>query len=69
MEHWLAIPDEGRCTPLLTTKYEPDVVKTDRDIEVGNRMDKKTRCFAFWDCQRPPGDRNLAVAILIKFGT
>jgi len=49
-EIWHAIPDvsgrrlseagRGRgCTPLLTTKYEPDMVKTDRDIEVGNSMD------------------------------
>jgi len=30
---------EGECAPLLTTKYEPDVIETDRDIEVGNRMD------------------------------
>jgi len=26
---------EGRCAPLLSTKYEPDVAETDRDIEVG----------------------------------
>jgi len=45
---WRAIPDvlgrrlseaklaeEGECAPLITTKYEPDLVKTDRDIEVG----------------------------------
>jgi len=34
--------EEGGCAPLLTTKYEPDVVKTDRDIEVGNRVHKQT---------------------------
>jgi len=44
---WRAIPDvpgrrlskrkqykEGGCALLLSTKYEPDVVKTDRDIDV-----------------------------------
>jgi len=54
MEVWRAIPDvlgrrlsvakpavEGECAPLLTTKYESDVIETDRDIEVGNRMDRK----------------------------
>jgi len=29
------LAEEGEFAPLLTTKYEPDVVKTDRDIEVG----------------------------------
>jgi len=63
---------EGECAPLLTTKYEPDVIESDRDIEVGNRIDKKdvkNTFFAFWGCPRPPGYRNLAVAMLIKFGT
>jgi len=32
---------EGECAPLLTTKYEPDLIETDGDIEVGNRKDKK----------------------------
>jgi len=54
MEVWRAIPDvfsrqlskakpavEGKCAPLLTTKYKSDVIETDRDIEVGNCMDKK----------------------------
>jgi len=54
MKIWCAIPDvlgrrlnkakpavEGECAPLLTTKYEPDVIETGRDIEVGNRMDRK----------------------------
>jgi len=54
MEVWRAIPDvlgrglseakpaeEGGCTPLLGTKYEPDMVIKDRDIEVGNRMENK----------------------------
>jgi len=26
--------DEGSCTPLLTAKYEPDTIKTDRDNDV-----------------------------------
>jgi len=37
MEIWRAIPDifdERGCTPLVTTKYEPDMVKTDRDNDV-----------------------------------
>jgi len=55
MEVWRAIPDvlgrrlrfaqpavEGECAPLLTTKYELDMIETDPDIEVGNRMDKNT---------------------------
>jgi len=54
MEVWCALPDilgcrlseakpavEGECAPLLNTKYEPNMIETDRDIEVGNRMDKK----------------------------
>jgi len=32
---------EGECAPLLITKYEPDVIETDLDIEVGYRMDRK----------------------------
>jgi len=48
MEVWRAIPDvfgrrlrfalpaeEGGCAPLLATKYEPNVIKTDRVIEDG----------------------------------
>jgi len=38
------LAEEGGCATLPTTKYEPDMVKTDRDIEVGNRMKK----HAFW---------------------
>jgi len=29
----------------MNTKYEPDMDKTDRDIEVGNRMEEK---HVFW---------------------
>jgi len=39
---WTA--EEWGCVPLLTTKYEPDMVKTDRDIEVGK--------WRFFDCLR-----------------
>jgi len=28
----------GESAPLLATKYEPDVIKTDQDIDVGNCM-------------------------------
>jgi len=86
MEVWRAIPDvlgsrlrfaqpavEGECAPLLTYKYKPDVIETDRDIEVRNRMDKKhvkNTFFRFWGVSvTPPGYRNLAVAMFIKFGT
>jgi len=39
--------EKGGYAPLLTTKYEPDMDKTDRNIEVGNRMEK-TRFLCFW---------------------
>jgi len=32
------------CTPLLTSKYDSNIVKKDGDIEVGNHMAK----HAFW---------------------
>jgi len=32
---------EGEYVPLLNTKYKPDVIETDRDIEVGICMDRK----------------------------
>jgi len=58
--------EEGGCTPLPTSKYEPDMVKTDRDIKVRNRMEKK-RFLVFFGPPRSPGYSNLAVAMFIKF--
>jgi len=63
MEIWRAIPDvlghrlseanpavKGEYAPLLTTKYESDMIATDPDIEVGNRMDKKHVKNTFFAC-------------------
>jgi len=63
---------EGECAPLLTNKYEPDMIETDRDIEVGNRIDKqhvKNTFFRVLGVSETPGYRNLAVAMFVKFGT
>jgi len=67
MELWRAIPYvpgrrlseakpavEGGCTPLLAAKYEPDMVKTDRDIEVGNCMEIK-HAFCVFGVSETPG--------------